>query len=154
VALIRGHFQKERIDPDSAETAEVYRLAATSSRRAAHPSRAVLTVTSERFARVSSRRPQRERLPLHARLGRARLENQNVAAVVRWSPGILATQRFARDRQGQEALAIVLRAWEQAKNLCRMCKSGPQFPLFLYYTRYTLTSAFSEPSETWDSHSA
>jgi len=41
----------------------VYRLGASSVRRAAHTSRAVSAVPSERLARVSSRRPQRDKLP-------------------------------------------------------------------------------------------
>jgi hypothetical protein len=43
---------------------------ATSEKGTAHASCAIRTGTSERLARVPSRRPQREKLPLHARFGR------------------------------------------------------------------------------------
>jgi len=55
----------------SSQGQRVFRLTATGSRGAPHALWPIATFTSERLARVSGRRPQRDKLPMHDRPGRA-----------------------------------------------------------------------------------
>jgi hypothetical protein len=70
-----------RILPEARQ--EFSRFGATSTKGAAHASHTIRTITSERFARVSTRRPQRDTSSLHNRSGIHAWETVDVPAILR-----------------------------------------------------------------------